>query len=145
MQPMIVVNPTAIVVSVVVSFVIGAIWYGPLFGKTWAQSMGMAAQPSGAEIARGSLFNIIGLFLMAYVLAHSVAVWRPSTWGVSAADQEAWVYGFYGGFFVWLGYIMPMLLNSVAYERKSWTTFGINLGYQFISLQAMGMILSHWR
>ena len=145
MQPVIVVNPTAIVVSVVVSFVIGAIWYGPLFGKTWAQAMGMSAQPSGAEIARGSLFNIIGLFLMAYVLAHGVAVWRPSTWGVAGADQEAWVYGFYGGFFVWLGYVMPILLNSVAFERKSWTAFGIQLGYQFISLQAMGMILSHWR
>jgi hypothetical protein len=144
MQPMVMVNPTAIVVSVVVSFVIGAIWYGPLFGKTWASAMGMPAQPSGAEIARGSLFNIIGLFLMAYVLAHGVGVWRPSTWGVGT-DQQAWVYGFYGALFVWLGYVMPILLNSVAFERKSWTAFGIQVGYQFISLQAMGMILSHWR
>jgi len=144
MQPMIVVNPTAFVVSVVVSFVIGAIWYGPVFGKSWASAMGMAAQPSGAEIARGSLFNIIGLFLMAYVLAHGVAVWRPSTWG-AGADEPAYVYGFFGAFFVWLGYVMPILLNSVAFERKNWTAFGIQLGYQFVSLQSMGMILSHWR
>jgi hypothetical protein len=32
-----------------------------------------------------------------------------------------------------------------AFERKSWKVFGINIAYQFISLQAMGMILSFWR
>jgi hypothetical protein len=55
------------------------------------------------------------------------------------------MYGFFAGFFVWLGFILPILLNSVAFERKNWTAFGIQLGYQFISLQVMGMILSHWR
>ena len=82
------------------------------------------------------------LFLTSYVLAHNVAVWQ--TWG-SGSDQAPWVYGFYAGFFTWLGFILPILLNSVAFERKSWTAFGIQLGYQFISLQIMGMILSYWR
>src|SRR5262245_15392969 len=98
MPPTIAVNLLAVVVAIVVSFAVGGMWYGPLFGKTWANAMGMAAQPSGAEIARGSLLNIIGLFLMAYVLAHEVAIWRPSTWGVGA-DQSPAIYGFYAGFF----------------------------------------------
>jgi hypothetical protein len=141
---MIAVNLLAVVVSVAVSFVVGAIWYGPLFGKTWASSMGYPSQPSTNEIVRGSLFNIIGLFLMAYVLAHIVEVWTPSTWG-RGENQSPAVYGFYAGFFMWLGFVMPLLLNSVGFERKSWTAFAIQLGYQFVSLQIMGMILSYWR
>jgi hypothetical protein len=40
---------------------------------------------------------------------------------------------------------MPTLLNGVAFERKPWKVFFINAVFQFISLQAMGMILSYWR
>ena len=144
MQPSIHVNWLAVIASVVASFVFGAVWYGPLFGKTWAKAMGMTGQPSGADIARGSVLNLLGTFLMAFVLTHDVAVWRPSTWN-AGVDQSPVVYGFFAGFFVWLGYVLPVLLNSVAFERKSWTAFFIQVIYQFVSLQIMGMILSHWR
>lgn len=146
MEPNIHLNWLAIVASVVASFAIGGLWYGPLFGKAWANAMGFPPdmKPSGAEIAKGSVLNIIGTLLMAFVLAHDVAVWRPSSWN-AGADAGPAVYGFFGGFFIWLGFIVPILLNGVAFERKSWKVFGIGAAYQFISLQAMGMILSFWR
>jgi hypothetical protein len=146
MQPEIHPNWLAVVASVVASFAIGSLWYGPLFGKIWANAMGFgdAAKPTGAEIAKGSLLNLLGTVLMAYVLAHDVAVWRPSTWKVGA-DNPAHLYGFFAGFFVWLGFVVPILLNGVAFERKSWKVFGIAAGFQFLSLQAMGMILAFWR
>lgn len=146
MQPDIHVNWLAVLTSVVASFAIGSLWYGPLFGKIWAKAMNLAegARPSGAEIARGSALNLVGTFLMAYVLAHDVAVWRPSTWS-AGADQPPHVYGFFAGFFVWVGFVVPVLLNGVAFEKRSWKVFGIGAGYQFLSLQAMGMILAFWR
>jgi hypothetical protein len=144
MQPPIHVNWLAVVASVVASFAFGGLWYGPLFGKIWRKAMGMTAQPSGADIAQAFVLNIVGTFLMAFVLAHDVAVWRPSTWN-AGTDQSPMVYGFFAGFFIWLGYVLPVLLNSVAFERKSWTAFFIQVIYQFVSLQIMGMILSHWR
>ena len=145
MQPTIQVNWPAILVAVVASFAIGSLWYGPLFGKTWAKAMGFAGmEPSGGEIARAMGLNILGTFLMAYVLAHEVVVWRPSTWN-AGADAAPAVYGFFAAFFVWLGFIVPILLNGVAFERKSWKVFGIGAGYQALSLVAMAMILSFWR
>jgi len=146
MQPPIHLNWLAVLTSVVASFAIGSLWYGPLFGKIWARAMGFAEgmKPSGADIARGSILNLIGTFLMAYVLAHDVSVWRPSTWH-AGADAAAYRYGFFAGLFVWLGFIVPVLLNAVAFEKKSWKVFGIGAGFQFLSLQAMGMILSFWR
>ena len=145
MQPEIHLNWLAILASVVASFALGSLWYGPLFSKVWATAMGFGAmKPSGAEIARGSILNLIGTFFMAYVLAHDVLVWRPSTWKVGA-DSAPYVYGFFAGLFVWIGFVVPILLNGVAFERKSWKVFGIAAGFQFLSLQAMGMILSVWR
>ena len=146
MQPNIHVNWLAIVTSVVASFAIGSLWYGPLFGKTWARAMGFsdAMRPTGGEIAKSLTLNVVGTFLMAYVLAHDVSVWRPSTWN-AGSDQPAWKYGFYAGLFVWLGFIVPVLLNGIAFERKSWKVFGIGAGYQFLSLQAMGAVLTFWR
>jgi hypothetical protein len=146
MQPTIPVNWLAVTTSVVASFAIGSAWYGPLFGKVWSRAMGFgeAPKPRPAEIVRGSLLNVAGAFLTAYVLAHDVAVWRPSTWD-TGSDQPAWRYGFYAGLFVWLGFVVPVLLNGVAFERRSWKVFGIGAGYQFLSLQAMAMILALWR
>nr|MDQ2970707.1 DUF1761 domain-containing protein [Acidobacteriota bacterium] len=43
------------------------------------------------------------------------------------------------------GFQVPVLLNAVAFERKSWKLFFINAAYLFVSLQIIAMILSHWR
>lgn len=146
MPPNLSLHPLAIVVSVVASFALGGIWYGPLFGKVWARAMGFPEdqKPTGAEIAKGSVINILGTAMMAFVLAHDVAIWHPSTWNLPG-DQHAAIYGFNAGFFVWIGFVVPILLNGVAFERKSWKVFAIGASYQFLSLQAMGMILAFWR
>lgn len=146
MPPHIQINPLAILASVVASFVIGGLWYGPLFGKSWAKAMGFADgwKPSSSDMAKAMGLNILGTLLMAFVLAHDVAVWRPTSWN-AGADAAPAVYGFFAGFFLWLGFIVPILLNGVAFERRPWKFFAIGAGFQFVSLQAMGMILSFWR
>jgi hypothetical protein len=144
MDPKLPIHYLAIVAAAVASFVIGGLWYGPLFGKAWKKAQGIpeGARPTG--MGKALALNFVGIVLMAYVMAHSVAVWHASAWGLGP-DKPPYVYGFFGGFFNWLGFIVPMLLNSVAFEGKSWTVFGINAAYQFVSLQAIGMILSYWR
>jgi hypothetical protein len=146
MQPHLHLNPLAIVVATIVSFALGSVWYGVLFVKPWQRAMGFAddKKPSGAEIAKGSVLNLIGTALIAFVLSHDVLVWRPSSWGLTG-DQAPHVYGFFAAFFVWLGYIVPVLLNGVAFERKPWRVFFISAVFQLISLMAMAMIISYWR
>jgi hypothetical protein len=145
-QPIIQLNWLAILAAVVASFAIGGIWYGPLFGKTWMREMGMPAdaKPTGAEMGKAFSINLAGIFLMAFVLAHDVLGWRPSAWNAGPDGPPA-IYGFFAAFFTWLGFVIPILLNGVAFESRSWKFFGIHAGYQFLSMQAMGMILTFWR
>ena len=146
MHPEIHLNWIAIIVSVIASFVVGGLWYGPLFGNAWKKEMGVPpdAKPAGGEMGKALTINVIGTFLTAYVMAHEVSVWRPSTWH-AGADSPPAVYGFFGGFFTWLGFAVPVLLNGVSFEKKSWKFFGINAAFLFLSFQIIGMILSFWR
>jgi hypothetical protein len=126
--------------------VIGYLWYGPVLGKTWAAEMGLPAdfKPDSKVMTRAVILQLVGAFLTAYVLAHSVQVWRPSVWMVGGDGSDA-MYGFMAGFFTWIGFYVPQLLASIAWENKSWKLFFINAGYYFIGLQVVGMILAYWR
>ncbi len=146
MQPEIHVNYLAILAAIVANMVLSFLWYGPLFGKAWAKQVGlpMDQKPAPSVMVRAMILMVVGSFLTAYVLAHSAEVWRPSTWK-AGPDEANWTYGHAAGFFTWVGFYVPQLLNSVAWEMKSWKLFGINAGYHFVALQAMGMILAFWR
>lgn len=146
MHPDIRLNYLAIGASVVASFVTGFLWYGPIFGKMWAKLVNMPAdfKPTSAQMARGMILMVVGAFLMSYVLAHSTEVWRASSWK-AGADGPAWTYGFFAGLFTWVGFYIPPLLSSVAWEMRSWKLFAINAGYYFLQLQIVGAILAHWR
>ena len=146
MYPQIELNYLAITAAVIANFILGALWYGPLFGKAWAKEVGIgdSNMPSKNDMMRAMILTVIGAFLTAYVISHSSAVWRPSVWN-AGPDGEAWSYGFYTGFFVWIGYYVPQILNLVGFERRSWKFFAINGGYAFISLQIVAMIVSFWR
>ena len=145
-HPNIVLNWPAILSAVVAAFVLGGIWYGPLFGKMWAGLMGfkMDQKPEPKVLRKAMIIQFVGTFLAAYVLAHSGAVWRGSVWGVGSDGPDA-MYGFFAGFFTWLGFYVPLQLNKVAWEMKPWKLFFINSGHDFVSLQIMAQILAHWR
>lgn len=146
MQPQIHLNWLAIAVSVVASFLVGGLWYGPLFGKAWKKEMGVPpdGKPTGAMMGKSLGLNLVGTFLTAFVLAHDVVGWRPSTWN-AGADASPAVYGFFAGFFTWIGFAVPIHLNGVSFEGKSWKLFFINVAFLFVSFQIIGMILSFWR
>ncbi|PJZ26774.1 hypothetical protein CH352_03855 [Leptospira hartskeerlii] len=144
MLPVIPLNYLAILVGVLANVVIGFLWFGPIFGKVWAKEMGYEnMEPDNKAMIKSMVIMIIGSFLTAYVLAHSLFVWKPSSWNLPG-DGPAWMYGAYAAFYTWLGFYIPMLLGSVAWESKSWKLFFINAGYNLVSLAAIGLILAVW-
>jgi len=145
MHPNIVLNYPAMIVSVIVAFFLGFLWYGPLFGKIWATGMGMKMdkKPDAAFMRRALGLQLLGICLVVFVLSHSIPVWRASVWGIGT-DQPDYVYGFFGGFFTWIGFYVPLQLNKIAWEGRPWTVFFINAGHDFVNLQLISQILSHW-
>jgi len=136
------ISMTAILVTVVATFILGFVWYTPLFGKAWAKEMGvdMSVKPPGSELAKGMIFMVIGNFFMAYVFAHNNAAW---SYVPGAAEMSPMAKVLNASIFTWLGFYFPVDLGSVVWEKKSWKLFGINTGYHFAMLFVAAIILTY--
>lgn len=146
MQPDLSINYLAVIACVVVAMPLGFLWFGPLFGKTWARHMGLGdiPQPAGGAMAKSMVIYAVGSLLIAWVLAHSIEVWRPSTWHVGE-DQAAWIYGVNGAVWTWLGFFLPLQMGRVAWEQRSWALVGINGTFDLVRLLIFGLLLAYWR
>ena len=144
---MVSINIWAVIVAAVVMFVIGGIWYGPLFGKQWAKLIGMSDESMKAMRAKGMsgmagsyILMFVGALVMCFVLASTItsAVYfrTPHIGGV------AW--GFHTAFWAWLGFIAPVTLGTVLWEKKSWKLWLLNNGYWLVALLVAGFIIGSW-
>src|SRR4051812_41216615 len=119
------INYTAILIAVVANFILGFIWYTPLFGKAWAKEMGFdtSVKPASGELAKGMIFMVIGNFLFAYVFAHNIAAWNfvPGIKEMSPISNVMT-----STVFTWLGFYLPIDIGVVTWEKKSWKLFAIN-------------------
>lgn len=144
-MPEIVINYWAVLGGAVGSMVIGFLWYGPLFGKAWADMMGFKfdSPEAKAEMQKkampGYAASFVGALVMGYVLAHSLvfASAYTNTEGVSA--------GLMVGFWNWLGFIVPVTIGVVFWENKPWKLWCINAGYWLALLLFMGVLLAVWK
>ncbi len=135
------INFVAVSVAIVANFILGFIWYTPLFGKAWAKEVGFdpTIKPTGGEIGKGMITMVIGNFFMAYVLANNMAAWSFVP-GVNEMPPIISVMN--ATIFTWLGFYLPVDIGIVVWERKSWKLFGINTGYHFIMLLVASLILT---
>ena len=129
------INMWAVLAAAVVRFAIGGIWYSPpLFARQWVKLSKLPANTMKKGAGKGFLVELVGGFLMAYVLVHAIkyaGVFDPAM-------------GMMVGFWNWLGFIAVVQLSSTVFEKKPFKLFLITGGYQLVSLLAMGAILAKW-
>ncbi len=133
------VSLVAVVVATIVNIALGFAWYSKaLFGKQWMAELGLSEasmQANKKGMNKTYALMTVASLVMAYVLAHIVAVFESST----VMD------GIQAGFWTWLGFVAPVTLNGVLWEKKSWNYYGITTGYYLVSLCLMGVILTLWQ
>ena len=138
---MITINYLAVLVAAIGSMILGALWYGPLFGKKWSEMMGWSTMSpeQTAEMKKGAtksyLWMFLGSLVTAYVMAHVV-------WAFKAMDFST---GLQAGFWMWLGFIATTTLGSVLWEGKSMKLWLLNHGYNMLNLCWMGVLLAIWQ
>ena len=126
----------AVLVAALASYLLGAIWYGPIFGNAWKKLTGI---PEMKPTPSAMILGFAGSFLMSFVLAHALVFAGAY---MAAGGTSA---GLMCGFWNWLGFIAPVTLGVVIYEKKSWKLWLLNNSYWLISLLVMGVILSVWK
>lgn len=131
----VVLNHLAIITAAIVAFIIGGVWYGPLFGKLWMGEVGLTPEAA----AGGNQAKIFGLaFLFTLVMAYNLGFFLGDP-SIGIAMGAA--YGLATGF----GWIAMGLFIVGLFERRSAKLMLVNGGYMAVTLTLMGLIIGAWR
>lgn len=134
------INFLAVIAATLSTFLVGWLWYGPLFGKAWMNAVGLSEE----QLQQGSMAKIFGLaFVFEFIMAFNLAMFfygSPEGAEMITAGTGAF-YGFLTGF----GWIFFALAINSLYEQKSWKYMLINGGYWTVALTVMGLILGAWK
>lgn len=126
-------NWLAVIAATISAFVIGGIWYGPLFGKAWMQAFELNEE----KLARRNMPLVFGL---AFVLSLIAAINLAMFLGPDADAAFGTAAGFAAGF-GWVGMFLGILY---LFEHRSLKAWAINAGYCTVALTVMGLILGAW-
>jgi hypothetical protein len=126
------INYLAILVAGLSAFVLGSLWYSPLlFGDLWTKLAEIKKAKKDKYMWLRFLIYLIGQLVMAFVLAHILIF----------AAAVTYVEGLITAFWLWLGFIAPITIGGVLWEKKSISLFALNNAYNLIALGLMATIL----
>jgi hypothetical protein len=134
------VNYVAVLVAAAANMGLGFLWYGPLFGEMWKKEMGFTNESMKAmplTPLRAMAGGLVGALLMSYVLSH-LLVFASDYLATSGLPA-----GLSAGFWLWLGFALPITAGAFLWEGKSWRLWALNAGYFLVALLVMGAILSY--
>jgi hypothetical protein len=123
-----------ILVAALSGFVIGGLWYGPLFQKPWMQLTGMTKE-KGAKVSPVFTFglayvlNVIGAFGLTFLIG----------------TQQGWQLGLHAGLAAGFFFAATAIGVIYLFEQQPVKLFFINAAYQIVNFGAMGAILGLWR
>jgi hypothetical protein len=130
------VNFLAVFVAALANFLIATLWYAVIFGSLWKRLTGITdMKPVPMKMA----MVFLGSIVMSFVLLHSIV------FGNEYLKVSGLAGGLMGGFFSWLGFIAPVTLTNVVYEKRSWKLWLLDNSFWLLSLLVMGAILSMWQ
>ena len=131
------INYFAVLVAAIVSFVVGWLWYGPLFGKMWKGLMGYTDESMKAmamKPATAMVWGFVSAFVMAYVLARFAFVYGAIDVH-SALEPALWV---------WVGFLATTSLGGYLWEGRPLKLFVLNAAHQLVSVFLMAVVLVLW-
>lgn len=127
------INWWSVFLAALSSFLIGGLWYGPLFGKIWMTEFGFTIE----ELEKRSAPKTFGLsFGLALIAAIILEMFIGHT-----ADLQM---GLGAGFFAGIGWVATFTGIQYLFEMKSLKVFMVNAGFSVTSLTIMGLILGAW-
>lgn len=127
------INYWAVLVAALANFVLGFLWYGPVFGKQWLSLTKMKVTDEDKKMMpRKSAVMFVASLLMAYVLFYFTA---PAADLMEALQWAGWI---------WLGFIATVTLSGVLWKREPKALWVLDNGYRLVALLTMTAILYSW-
>lgn len=124
------INWLSVIVATLSSFVVGGIWYGPVFGKAWMKAFNLSEE----ELGKRNMSMVFGLaLLLSFIAAINLEMFI-------GAEADV-VFATFAGFAAGLGWVATFLGILYLFEGQSIAAYFINAGYCIFALTLMGIIL----
>ena len=138
------VNYLAVLVTGIVIFALGGLWYSPvLFVKKWLALQGRTVEQERAQAASANMpvmylsafiTALITAWVMALVFAH-----------FNRSIELSWAHGVLFGFLFWLGFAATTSYATAIFSGKPKQLWLIDSMYNLVSFVIAGIILAVWR
>ncbi|MEM7098297.1 MAG: DUF1761 domain-containing protein [Pseudomonadota bacterium] len=127
-------NWWAVLVATALAFVLGGLWYGPVFGQAWMNAIGKTE-----EDIEPTPMPFIVSFFTAGITAVVLAM------GISALSIAGAIDGAILGLAVGIGFIATAMASDTAFCGWGMRLFLIQAGYRVTYSILMGAVLGGWQ
>ncbi len=127
-------HPLAILLCIVAYMLIGSVWYGPLFMKSWAKLTGvdkLRKEDMQKAMMPAMLMSIATAFVQSTVLGRMLQM----------QSYGQWYHPMLLATLLWFAFTFMVLAQNYAYTNKSWKLTAIDGGYMLVSAWVMSLIL----
>ena len=129
------INYVAVLVAALSGFGVGAIWYGPLFGKQWSTV-------SGTHDPQQPSVNVPAVYLLTFVLSLIAAMILALV--IHQMHATGAIAGARVAFLLWLGFILTVRVTEALFNGTDMRLVMIDAGYRLVWAVVMGVILAAW-
>jgi hypothetical protein len=119
-------------VTAIIQWLLGALWYGLIFRKSWMSLAGFSETNKPKNGAMTMVFSFVACLLLSYVLAHVIAF----------AGAITLTGGMKFGIICWLGFMAPPLFTQHIAENRRANLFAINAAYWLLVMAIGGGLLA---
>ena len=125
-------NVWAILAAAVSSFLLGGVWYGPLFKNTWCKAAGVDPDKPAGHPAR--VFGVS--FVLSLIAAGSFA------WLLGPSPDLYWSLGM--GVLVGLAWVTTSFGINYQFAGRPLVMWAIDGGYHTLQFTLYGLVLGLW-
>jgi hypothetical protein len=127
------INWLAVLVAAVSTFVLGGLWYGPVFGRPWMTASGMTEE----RASQGKMGKVFGISFLLQLAAAAVLA-------MFVGPESDAMFGLFAGFSVGLFWVGAAFGVVYLFEQRPFAHWAVNAGYQVVSYSIMGLIVGGW-
>lgn len=130
------INHLAAVVCIVFLFVLGFLWYDPLFGEAWLKAVGLTMEDAMANPPGAGhwITNTVSTIALVYLLA-----WLLARLGVQSAVSGL----LHGALIAFVFILMTSMVNNM-FAQAPYNLAWITGGFHVVGMGISGLILGAW-
>lgn len=128
------INYLAVIATTILGFIVGGLWYGPLFGKVWMREIGLNEE----DIKKSNMLKIFGITIILNII---IALNLSAFLG----PKSDLLFGLFAGLAVGIGWVSTSLGIIYLFGRKSFKLYLIDASYQIVIYALMGLIIGAWK